>query len=483
MNDVSTLPTRNPRTGEVDYQMPVFTAEAVAAVAQRLRAAQPAWAAQPVAHRLELLGQFAQAIAAESEPLVEALTADTGRRIESVLEVQGMQNTIRRWLGDAPGLLVDEAPRRATTPNVIIEQHKRPYPVAGIISPWNFPLILSLIDAIPALAVGCAVLIKPSEATPRFVPVLRRAIERVPGLSDVLAFVTGAGPTGEALIRNSNVVCFTGSVRTGRRVGQLAAEVFVPVHLELGGKDPAIVCADADIAHAARALTWGSMVNAGQTCMSIERCYVDRKIFEPFVAALSAQVAALRHSYPDITCGQVGPIIAEVQIPVVKRHLEEAYAKGARAVTGGKVLELGGGAWCEPTVLVDVNHDMAIIREETFAAILPVMPFDDEDEAVRLANATDFGLSACVFSRDVERAKRIAARLEAGAISINDAALTSMVHDAAKQSFKYSGLGGSRMGTPSLQRFYRQQAFLINDGTASPWWFPSAAAPAVEGEN
>ena len=477
MNDVVSLPSRNPRTGQTDYQMPVFSTDEVAAVARRLRAAQPIWRAQSVDRRLELLSQFAQAIATESEPLTEALTKDTGRRFESVLEVQGVQNTIRRWLNDAPGLLMGDAPRRAATPNVIIEQHKRPYALAGIISPWNFPLILSLIDAIPALAVGCAVLIKPSEATPRFVPVLQRAIDRVPGLADVLAFVTGAGPTGEAVIRNSDVVCFTGSVRTGRRVGQLAAEVFVPVHLELGGKDPAIVCADADIAHAARALTWGSMVNAGQTCMSIERCYVDRKIYQPFVAALSAEVDALRHSYPDITCGQIGPIIAEVQIPVVKRHLEDAYAKGARAVTGGKVLELGGGSWCEPTVLVDVNHDMAIINEETFAAILPVMPFDDEDEAVRLANSTDFGLSACIFSRDIDRAKGIAARLEAGAISINDAALTSMVHDAAKQSFKYSGLGGSRMGTPSLQRFYRQQAFLINDGSASPWWFASAVAP------
>ncbi len=474
MSEPSTRPTRNPRTGQPDYQMPVFDANQVAAVAQRLRAAQPRWLAQTVQHRLTLLEQLALAIAAEGEALVQAITADTGRQTESLLEVQGMQHTILRWLKDAPALLADEPARRSSIPNVIIEQHRRPYPVAGIISPWNFPLILSLIDAIPALAVGCAVLVKPSEATPRFVPVLERAIARVPGLADVLAFVTGAGATGEALVRNSDVVCFTGSVRTGRRVGQLAAEVFIPVHLELGGKDAAIVCADADIVHSARALAWGSMVNAGQTCMSIERCYVDRRIYRPFLDALVREVGALRHSFPDLTSGQIGPIIADVQVAVVQRHLQEALAQGARALVGGRVLNLGGGAWCEPTVLIDTTADMAIVQEETFAAILPVMPFESEDEAVRLANDSQFGLSACVFSQDLERARSIAARLQAGAISINDAALTSMVHDAAKQSFKFSGLGGSRMGTPSLQRFYRQQAFLINDGAASPWWFASA---------
>jgi len=216
------------------------------------------------------------------------------------------------------------------------------------------------------------------------------------------------------------------------------------------------------------------MVNAGQTCMSIERCYVDRRIYRPFLDALVREVGALRHSFPDLTSGQIGPIIADVQVAVVQRHLQEALAQGARALVGGRVLNLGGGAWCEPTVLIDTTADMAIVQEETFAAILPVMPFESEDEAVRLANDSQFGLSACVFSQDLERARSIAARLQAGAISINDAALTSMVHDAAKQSFKFSGLGGSRMGTPSLQRFYRQQAFLINDGAASPWWFASA---------
>jgi acyl-CoA reductase-like NAD-dependent aldehyde dehydrogenase len=426
-----------------------------------------------VAERLAALAAFGDALTAAQEALVAALAQDTGRVHESRLEVLGVAGTIRRWLDDAPALLADPPPRRSRTPHIVIEQHTRPYGVAGVISPWNFPLLLSLIDTIPALAAGCAVLVKPSEATPRFVPVLREVVASVPGLSAVLALVTGPGSTGEALVRNVDVLCFTGSVRTGRRVALLAAECFIPAHLELGGKDPVIVCDDADIATAARAIAWGSMGSAGQSCMSLERCYVQRAVHDAFVERLAAQVRALQPNWPDVAQGQIGPIIAAVQVPVVQRHLAEALAGGATAVTGGRVVERGGGLWCEPTVLTGTTPEMAVIAEESFAAILPVMPFEDDDEAVALANHGEFGLSAAVWSRDLDRARRIAARLEAGAVSINDAALTAMVYDAAKQSFKRSGLGGSRMGTASLARFHRQQAFLINDGTPSPWWYPA----------
>jgi acyl-CoA reductase-like NAD-dependent aldehyde dehydrogenase len=468
---MTTLPTRNPRTGQFDHEMPVFDAQAVRRVADALRAAQPAWAARPVAERLAVLAAFADALAAGHAALVDALTADTGRIAESRIEVQGVIGIVRRWIEDTPALLAPPPQRRSRVPHILIEQQVRPYGVAGVISPWNFPLLLSLIDAVPALAAGNAVLIKPSEATPRFVPALEAVIARVPGLAEVLRLVTGPGSTGEALIRASDVVCFTGSVKTGRRVAALAAEAFVPAHLELGGKDAAIVCADADLPRAAKALAWGSMGSAGQSCMSIERCYVDRRVHDRFVGLLTAEVSGLAHGWPDIAKGQIGPIIAAVQEPIVRRHLADAFAKGAQATTGGQVVEQGGGAWCQPTVLIHATHDMAVVTEETFAAILPVMPFDSEDEAVHLANDTEYGLSGAVFSSDLDRARRIAGRLLCGAVSINDAALTAMVYDAAKQSFKKSGLGGSRMGTASLQRFYRQQAFLINDGTPSPWWF------------
>ncbi|MEN9492967.1 MAG: hypothetical protein RJA63_3416 [Pseudomonadota bacterium] len=467
----ATLSVRNPRTGQPDYELPVHDAAQVAAVALGLRQAQPAWVAGGLQARLDAIAVFAEAMGAEREALVTALTADTGRRRESVMEVDAMVATLRRWLNDAPALLADSPARHSQVSHILIEERKRPYPVAGVISPWNFPLILSLIDAVPALIAGCAVLVKPSEVTSRFVPVLERVVARVPGLAAVLRFVTGAGTTGEAVVRNSDVLCFTGSVRTGRRVGELAAQCFIPCHLELGGKDAAIVCADADIDVAVRALTFGSMVNAGQTCMSIERCYVHRSIHDKFAEALAASVGRLRHCHPNLDDGELGPVIAAIQAPVIQRHLDDAYAKGARALTGGQLLKLGGGDWLEPTVLVGAHHGMAIVSEETFAAVLPVIPFDDEEEAIRLANDSLYGLSGCVFARDLARARRIAGRLNAGAISINDAALTGMVHDAPKQSFGFSGIGGSRMGKPSLQRFYRMQALLINEGIPSPWWF------------
>jgi len=475
--DPSKLPTervRNPRTGELDYAMPVYGPAEAQAVVDTLRAAQPAWSARSVTERLAVLEALAHALLAQPAALIDAISIDTGRRAESVIELHSVVGILRRWVEETPALLALPQQSRSRTAHISIEQRSVPYGVAVMISPWNFPLLLSLIDAVPALAAGNAVLIKPSEATPRFVPVLRELIAGVPGLAAVLQLVTGPGSTGEALVRACDMVCFTGSVKTGRRVAAVAAEAFVPAHLELGGKDPAIVCADADLPRAARALAWGSMGSAGQSCMSIERCYVERCVLPQFLERLTAEVGALRHAWPQASSGPIGPIIAAVQEPVVRRHLEEALAQGARALTGGRVVNHGGGAWCEPTVLVDVHHGMAVMREESFAAILPVIAFNSDDEAVALANDSEYGLSACVFSSDLDRARRIAGRLQAGAVSINDAALTAMVYDAAKQSFKMSGLGGSRMGGASLARFYRQQAFLINDGTPSPWWFPAA---------
>ncbi|MCA1857347.1 aldehyde dehydrogenase family protein [Massilia oculi] len=475
MSDKATLEVRNPRSGEIDYRMRVHSGEQVARAARRLRAAQPGWLARGLDGRLAALRQFAAALEEARAPLLDSLSRDTGRWTESVIEIDAVAGILRRWLAEAPALLAP-LPARASTQvaKIAIRQLQTPYPLTGVISPWNFPLLLSLIDAIPALVAGSAVLIKPSEVTPRFVPALEAAIARVPALADVLQLVTGAGPTGQALVREVDVVCFTGSVATGRKVGVLAAECFIPAHLELGGKDPAIVCADADLALAARAIAWASMVNAGQSCMSIERCYVAREVHAPFLELLCREVAALRPNWPDIRSGQLGPVIAPAQVAVLEAQLADAYAGGARALTGGALERHGGGTWCQPTVLDGVDESMLVMREESFGPLLPVMAFDDEEQALALANDSRYGLSACVFARDRARAEALAARLEVGAVSINDASLTGLVQDAEKQSFKLSGLGGSRMGRASLARFYRQQALLIGDGAPSPWWFAPA---------
>ncbi len=471
MNDAQTLPLRNPRTGAVDGQLPVVAATEVAASAQRLRAAQVAWEDMGIAARCMRLSALADVLQSRREAFAEVLLADTGRWHESLIEVDGAVGAIRRWSQQAADCLAEPAPRQEDIPFIRSQQTWVPYPLVGVISPWNFPLLLTLIDAIPALAAGCAILAKPSEVTSRFVPLLRQALAEAE-LAEVFELVTGAGSTGQAVIDAVDQICFTGSVATGIKVGEACAKRFIPASLELGGKDPALVLSDADIPRAARALAWGSFVNGGQSCMSIERVYVEAAVAEAFIDALVTQVQSLQLAWPDPKHGQIGPVIAASQVELIKRHLADAKAKGARALTGGELVD-HGGIWCPPTVLVDVSDDMLVVSEESFATLLPVMVVADEAEAIRRANNTVFGLSAAVFSGDAERAQRVARQLRAGGVSINDACLTGMVQTAEKQSFGLSGLGGSRMGTASIRRFVRARALLINDGAQSPWWFPA----------
>jgi acyl-CoA reductase-like NAD-dependent aldehyde dehydrogenase len=472
MTEATTLPLRNPRSGLSDGELPITSAAEVAALGASLRQAQMGWAERSIEARCACLDALADALVARRDGFLDVLLADTGRWHESQIEVDGTVAAIRRWAQQAAGCLVEKPAQPEAIPFIHSQQTWVPYAVVGVISPWNFPLMLTLIDAVPALAAGCSILAKPSEVTSRFVPLLREALDEA-GLGAVFKLVTGAGATGQAVIEASDQICFTGSVATGRKVGEACARRFIPASLELGGKDPALVLSDANIEHAARALAWGSFVNGGQSCMSIERVYVEAPVADAFIAALVKEASALELAWPDPKQGQIGPVIAASQVELVRAQLADAKAKGARALTGGELID-HGGVWCPPTVLVDVSDEMAVIADESFASILPVMVVADEAEAIARANATEFGLSAAVFTQSPERAQRVARQLQAGGISINDACLTGMVQTAEKQSFKLSGMGGSRMGTASIRRFVRARALLINTGTASPWWFPAA---------
>lgn len=457
---------RNPRTGVEDYKIDTRGPDAVAKAAGILRERQRDWGRRSPEERGRLLHRWADAIDARADRIAAALTLDTGRHGISRMEVAGVGRMIRRWADAAPALIAGhEIDGRATAiPSITTETRLVPYSLVGVISPWNFPLTLALIDAVPALAAGCAALVKPSEITPRFIAPLREAHEEVPELP--LTLVEGDGATGAALIDAVDYVCFTGSVATGRKVAEAAARAFIPASLELGGKDPMIVLASANPERAAAIALRASVVNTGQACQSIERIYVARAIAAPFLAALVAAAGKVRLNADNIHAGDIGPFIFARQAAIVQAQIDDALERGAVLLTGGKVEEHGGGLYLPPTILAEVTHDMAVMREETFGPVMPVMAFDTVGEAVALANDGAFGLSAAVLAGTAAEAEAVAARLEAGAVSINDGALTSIVWEAEKSSFKQSGLGPSRMGDNGLLRFFRRQAFIRQAGEA-----------------
>jgi acyl-CoA reductase-like NAD-dependent aldehyde dehydrogenase len=472
MSASATLPVRNPRTGQIDYQVPAFSRDEVREIADGLRANAIAWETMGAAGRGAVLLKWRDEVAKRQSAIFDALVNDTGRVRESHLEVPSVLGNIAKWATRGGSLIADAPARASATAPMTLTPASVPVGVVAVISPWNFPLLLALIDAVPALMAGCPVMVKPSEITPRFCEPLIDSIRAVPELADVLAIVTGGPETGAAMIDHADAVCFTGSVATGKIIARHAAERLIPAFLELGGKDAAIVLKDADIAHAARAIAWGGLANAGQSCLSVERVLVDRTIEKDFTTALVNEVKRLRFCFPDANSGEIGPIIAARQADTIRVQLDEAKARGAVALTGGAVESLGGGLWCQPTVLTNVTPDMKIMAEETFGPVLPVMAFDTEEEAVALANDTEFGLSGAVFGERTH-AESIARRMQCGAVSINDAALTAVVHDGEKQAFKASGLGPSRMGDASILRFRKLRVLIENPNLQrDPWWFP-----------
>lgn len=469
---VNQLQVRNPRTGKIDYFITPPTAAEIAAKCVSLRTAQIEWQELEIEKRVETIQQWKKAILSNKDKLSKALVNDTGRLIESTIEIESVTNSIDRWCNLAPEILATGETKTTTIPFIQLQNHLIPYQLVGIISPWNFPLLLSLIDAIPALIAGCAVIVKPSEITPRFIPPLLETIATVPLLQDIFTVIEGAGETGANLIEYVDFICFTGSVATGKKIAEETAKKLIPACLELGGKDPAIVLDSADLELATSALLWGSVVNAGQSCLSIERIYVAESIFTEFITKLTEKAKSLRLNYPNIESGEIGPIISAQQADIITEHLEDAVSKGAVIHCGGNVEKLDGGFWCLPTVLSQVNHSMKIMTEETFGPIKPVMSFATVEEAVRLANDTIYGLSAAVFAGSETEALAVASHINAGGININDAGLTALINEGEKHSFKFSGLGNSRMGADGMKRFLRKKAILTKvNSVPNPWWF------------
>jgi succinate-semialdehyde dehydrogenase / glutarate-semialdehyde dehydrogenase len=464
---IRTLPVRNPRTGETEFRMTLATADEVATKSARLRLNQVAWAARPLAERIGIMRRWAGELVARANDIGAADGADTGGCHTSQFTAFIAVANISGWAEDAEGVLARAhvSGRSVTMPDVEIRSQLVPYPLVGVISPWNAPMMLSLLDAVPALFAGSAVLLKPSEVTPRFVVPLLETVRRVPELAAVFDIVLGDGQTGQDVIANVDLVCFTGSVPTGRKVALACAGRLIPCFLELGGKDPAIVTQTADIDRATEAVLRGGVYATGQVCYSVERVYVHESIHDAFVAALVEKAQRVTLNDREPLQGHIGPFIFVRQPEIVAEHLKDAVARGAHVLTGGVTETLGGGLYMRPTVVIDVNHSMQLMRDETFGPILPVMRYRTVDEAVQLANDTTFGLTASVIAGSEAEALPIAERVNAGSVFVQDTFLTfAKLRKIGTHSFGYSGLGGSRTGPDSIMRFLRRKALLTNHG-------------------
>jgi len=458
------IPVENPATGEIIATVPDLSAEQVAELAARGRAVQPQWEAFGFEGRARVMRRAQKWVMDNADQIISTICSETGKTFEDaqLAEINYAGNAFGFWAKEAGNYLADE---KVKTSQVLVLGKKlilryRPLGLIGVIGPWNYPLTNSFGDCIPALAAGNSVILKPSEVTPLTSLLMAEGLREC-GLPDgVLQIATGRGETGAALIEHVDMIMFTGSTRTGRKVAEAAARRLIPASLELGGKDPMLVLADADLERAANFATYYSMQNAGQTCISIERVYVEEPVYDEFVAKVTEKVGSLRVGRPDGPGSvEVGAITFPPQMDIIKDHVADAIQKGARVLVGGNQ-EPGAGRFFQPTVLVDVDHSMKCMTEETFGPTLPIMKVRDTDEAVRLANDSPYGLGASVFSRDAERGEAVARRLEAGAANVNDAMINYTVMELPMGGAKASGLG-SRHGAGGIRKYCSQQAIVV----------------------
>jgi acyl-CoA reductase-like NAD-dependent aldehyde dehydrogenase len=471
----------NPATGAVIAHVADLSAERVAELAARGRAAQPGWQAMGFDGRGRVMRRMQKWIMDNADRVVATIVSETGKTYEDayVVEINYVGGAMDFWIKNAESFLADEHIRAST---LAVKGKKmvvryEPLGLIGVIGPWNYPLTNSFGDCIPAMLAGNSVILKPSEVTPLTSLLLAEAFAQC-GLPDgVFQVATGRGATGSALVDEVDMMMFTGSTATGKKVMARAAQTLTPVALELGGKDPMIVLADADLERAANLAVFYSMLNSGQTCISIERVYVEEPAYDAFVAKVVEKVGALRQGE------STGPATAEVgsmtfpkQLEIVEEHVRDALAKGARALTGGHRVA-GDGLFYEPTVLVDVDHGMKAMTEETFGPTLPIMKVADAEEAVALANDSTYGLGAAVFSGDRARGEQIARRLEAGAVCVNDALLNYVAVELPMGGWKASGLG-TRHGVGGIRKFTKQQSLFVSrlHLKRDPYGFPYRTA-------
>jgi acyl-CoA reductase-like NAD-dependent aldehyde dehydrogenase len=477
----ATISVENPATGELITTVPVLGPGDLQTLAARGRAAQPGWNELGFEGRGRVLRRAQKWMLDNTDRIIDVVVSESGKTHEDA-QLADLGYTVAAlgfWAKEAAGYLADERVPSWNNPVAAGKKlviHYAPIGLVGVIGPWNYPIANSFGDCIPALAAGNSVLLKPSEVTPLSSLLMEEMLIECGAPEGVFGVATGDGGTGAALIDQVDCVMFTGSGRTGKTVLKAAAERMIPCYLELGGKDPMIVCADADVERAANAATFYGLNNGGQVCISVERVYVEEPVYDRFVQAVTDNVRRLRQGVPaGVGTVDVGAVTFPPQLEIVDSHVQDAVQKGAKVLTGGR-RRPGAGRFYEPTVLVDVDHSMKIMQEETFGPTLPIMRVADAEEGLRLANDSPYGLQASVWTSDTNRGEALARRVEAGVVCVNDAQINYTALNLPMGGWKASGLG-TRHGAQGIRKYTKVQSLLVTKRALKrePFMFPYRA--------
>jgi acyl-CoA reductase-like NAD-dependent aldehyde dehydrogenase len=471
------IPVENPATGQVIAHVPDMGADEVARLVREARAAQPGWEALGFEGRARVMYRARKWLVDNRDRVARTIVEETGKTREDAMlaEVFFIADSFGFWAKSAKKYLADEKVR-SHSPFMLGKKlfiRYQPRGVIGVIGPWNYPLTNCFGDGIAALMAGNAVVFKPSEVTPLSTLLIQEGMRQAGLPEHVMQVATGRGPTGAAVIDETDYVMFTGSVATGKKIAQRAAESLTPFSLELGGKDPMIVLKDADLERAANGAVFWSMANGGQICMSVERVYVEEPVYDEFVEKVIEKTSKLRQGVPgEQAAVEIGAVTFGPQLDIIQDHVDDAVAKGAQVRTGGKAGD-GPGRFWEPTVLTGVDHSMKVMTEETFGPILPVMKVRDEQEALRLANDSRYGLNSSVWTKDLEKGERIASAVQAGSTCVNDAVANYAAQELPMGGVKESGIG-VRHSAAGIRKYCNSHSILITRFAAKRemYWFP-----------